>query len=303
MENLTRQVFKDFEWVIVNDGGDKESTQNIVDAAIAHQLQAKLVNNVSSQGRSKAANIGVDNAAGKYVLILDDDDYTHEQYFQKVYDFFESSPQYSAVTCWSDIMLEEMSKTSIINHGVCGRYAPDMNALSIINLHTHNIPTCGLTVRRDTFLSVGGYPLGIDCSEDWSFVCRVIIETNIGVIPEVLAYISRRVNPTGFYTNTTVDISGVQKHKEHEIIWKNDRVRESLKANNLSGLAILFGNMNLQMQEIADSMRRIESIIARIKSMLNKVHKLSGVYYIQLFIRTVKKVVKNAWNFKIISRR
>lgn len=256
MRNLTKQSFKEFEWVIVNDGGNKDEVDEIAQLAIQQNLSVKVINNELSQGRSAAANIGVKNACGKYVLILDDDDYTHPDYFQKIYDFFDTSSVYGAATCWSQIVNEEINNDEIIQHGLGGVYTPNENNVSILNLHTHNIPTCGFIIERAIFLKVNGYPEGIDCTEDWAFVCKVVIETNIGVIPEVLAYISKRVSPTGFYKNTTSDLAGIDIHLKHEVLWKNDRVRETLKMEHLSGLAVLFGSINLSLSEINQAVHR-----------------------------------------------
>ena len=263
MRNLTKQSFKAFEWVIVNDGGDKDEVEETAKLAIQYNLSVKVINNELSQGRSAAANVGVKNACGKYVLILDDDDYTHPDYFQKNHDFFNTSSVYGAATCWSQIVNEEINNGEIIQHGLGGLYAPNENNVSILNLHTYNIPTCGFIIERAMFLKVNGYPEGIDCTEDWAFVCNVVIETNIGVIPEVLAYISKRIAPTGFYKNTNSDLAGMDTHLKHEVLWKNDRVRETLKMEHFSGLAVLFGSINLSLNEINQTVNRSNLQISR----------------------------------------
>lgn len=287
MKNLSQQIFKDFEWIIVNDGGDKSIVDEVVKQSLANKVSTIVIHNETSQGRSMAANIGVNAATGKYVLILDDDDYTDPKYFQKIYDFFSKSPTCKAVTCWSDIIWEELNGKEIVQHGLYGSFKPGVANLSIINLHTHNIPTCGLVVLRDLFLKVGGYPEGVNYTEDWAFVCKIIIEVNIDVIPEVLAYISRRKNPVGFYKNTTSDAAGINGHLEDQIKWQNDKIRDSLKMNNSEGLAILFGSLNWQIQEIAKTMHKIET-------MLNKVFRLSGAYYVRLFVRKIKYKLRNS---------
>ena len=72
-DSLCNQSFKDFEWLIVDDGS-KDDTETVIANFIAQQ---KLVINYLKQengGKHRAINKGVKEAKGEYFFIADSDD-------------------------------------------------------------------------------------------------------------------------------------------------------------------------------------------------------------------------------------
>lgn len=303
MENLSKQKFKNFEWVIVNDAGYIVEVERIIDLAKKNQLNVQLVNNVVSNGRSAAANIGVKKSTGKYVIILDDDDFPNQDYFQKVHNFFEMYPKYRGVACWAEVTLEKISGKNIINCGVENTYRPAPDDLSILSLHTANIPPCSLVLDKEIFLRVGGYPEDIDCTEDWACICNFVLQANIGVIPEVLVYYSKRIDPDGFYKNTTSDRGGVYTHLRDEVVWKNNRIRNSIKCNDISGIVPMLGSINMKIQDIRITLNRLESVQATVDGLQRKIdhanNELCVIYHsnswrltapLRYLVKCIKKI-------------
>lgn len=76
--SILDQSYTDFELLVINDG----STDNSL--SICLELQEKdnriKVISVENGGVSKARNIGLDNAKGKYVMFIDSDDYIAKNY-------------------------------------------------------------------------------------------------------------------------------------------------------------------------------------------------------------------------------
>jgi glycosyltransferase involved in cell wall biosynthesis len=71
-ESLCSQTFRDFEWVIVDDGGS-DGTKELV-AAWNPFFPIRYMWKPNG-GMHTALNAGVQHAAGEFVLIMDDDDY------------------------------------------------------------------------------------------------------------------------------------------------------------------------------------------------------------------------------------
>ena len=72
--SLCRQSFKDFEWIVVNDG----STDNTDELFNLYKKDNKLklkYFKVENGGKHRAINIGVNNAEGELFFIVDSDDY------------------------------------------------------------------------------------------------------------------------------------------------------------------------------------------------------------------------------------
>lgn len=69
---LEQQTFKHFEVVIVDDG----STDGLADAVASRQTSfpLRLITLEQNRGAGAARNVGIDNARGRYVALLDSDD-------------------------------------------------------------------------------------------------------------------------------------------------------------------------------------------------------------------------------------
>jgi glycosyltransferase involved in cell wall biosynthesis len=79
LDSLSKQTYEDFEIIIVDDNGVEEwnkKVKKIVDSFIQENpcLELKYIENAPNLGSAKTRNVGIDNACGKYVTFLDDDD-------------------------------------------------------------------------------------------------------------------------------------------------------------------------------------------------------------------------------------
>lgn len=81
IESVLNQTFKDFEFIIVNSS--QEECEDLIlsydDQRIKYVVQAK-------GGQSKARNIGLNMAKGKYIYYIDADDWITSETFEKSYN-------------------------------------------------------------------------------------------------------------------------------------------------------------------------------------------------------------------------
>ena len=70
--SLCDQTFKDFEWIIVDDGSD-DDVSSAVDRLPAAAFPVILLSKANG-GKHTAVNMGVENAHGRLTLLLDSDD-------------------------------------------------------------------------------------------------------------------------------------------------------------------------------------------------------------------------------------
>lgn len=74
-KSLTRQSYKDFEWVVVDDGSTDKSIEMVCGfIQNSPSFKIRLVKN-NHGGKHRAVNTGLRTAAGKLFLILDSDDW------------------------------------------------------------------------------------------------------------------------------------------------------------------------------------------------------------------------------------
>lgn len=83
-ESLKKQTFKDFEWIVVDDG----STDNtkVLFEEIFKEDREFSINYIKTTngGKHRAINIGVKNAKGELFFIVDSDDYLPECALEKI---------------------------------------------------------------------------------------------------------------------------------------------------------------------------------------------------------------------------
>lgn len=82
LESLLFQDFKDFEVICVNDGSTDRSL-SIIEEYAALDKRFVVINKENS-GPSDARNIGLELAAGKYIMFLDSDDYYSQNTFKRI---------------------------------------------------------------------------------------------------------------------------------------------------------------------------------------------------------------------------
>jgi glycosyltransferase involved in cell wall biosynthesis len=70
LESLSRQTYRHFEVIIVNDGGKR--IEQVV--ALYPELQVNVIHLENNVGHVEARNIGVKTATGELVMLCDDDD-------------------------------------------------------------------------------------------------------------------------------------------------------------------------------------------------------------------------------------
>ncbi len=79
LEVITNQTYKDLEIIIVNDGSSDNSI-NIINTFTDERI--KLIHHEKNQGLSAARNTGIDNATGKYIHFMDDDDEVNPEFYK-----------------------------------------------------------------------------------------------------------------------------------------------------------------------------------------------------------------------------
>lgn len=106
IRSVLSQTLKDFELILVNDGST-DSSLDICYKYQAEDLRVKVFNQ-SNAGQSKARNVGLSIASGKYIAFVDSDDWVDKNYFEKLVSACE---KYDAdVSCASILRVKKHIK-------------------------------------------------------------------------------------------------------------------------------------------------------------------------------------------------
>lgn len=86
IESILNQTFKDFEFLIINDGST-DSTREIISSYNDYRI--RLINNEVNIGLTKSLNKGIGVAKGKYIARMDADDISLSARLQKQVEFLD----------------------------------------------------------------------------------------------------------------------------------------------------------------------------------------------------------------------
>ncbi len=78
LEIITNQTYENLEIIVVNDGSTDSSME------IAKQYPVKIIEHPKNRGLSAARNTGIDNATGKYIHFMDDDDEINLAFYENL---------------------------------------------------------------------------------------------------------------------------------------------------------------------------------------------------------------------------
>lgn len=198
LQSLTHQAFYDYEVIVVEDG----STLPSADIVERHRQALSSIRylSVPNGGPSRARNIGVREAQGDYVLILDSDVVLPEQYLSIVAESIRvtdadafggpdaASPDFSPMQKAVNYAMTSTLTTGGIRGG-------SAKAMEQFKPRTFN-----MGCRRELFLRLGGFSEDMRYGEDIDFSLR-LIESGARVLlfPEAYVYHKRRVDLKKFF--------------------------------------------------------------------------------------------------------
>lgn len=89
LESIAKQIFTNFEVIIINDGSTDGSI-HIINEFCEKYFQFKCVN-IKNSGVSAARNLGISIAKGKYLAFVDSDDFIAPNFLYELYNSIEEN--------------------------------------------------------------------------------------------------------------------------------------------------------------------------------------------------------------------
>ncbi len=230
LNSVYNQTFTDWECIIVNDGSP-DNTEEVAKRFEIKDLRFKYIKKENG-GLSSARNAGIRNAAGKYILPLDADDFIGTEYLQNAVNVLTTDPTIELVYCKADYFGEKTGPWKL-------------PAYSFERLLKENLIFCTCFYSRDKALEIGLYDEGLtDGLEDWEFLLRLLDENSkVCCLNETLFYY--RIKKISMVTeiNKNQDKTFKVKHKIYtlhgdkiskhygdwiNLIEENERLRERI---------------------------------------------------------------------------
>lgn len=176
----------DYEIIIVDDGST-DRTKYALDLFKGDLI--KVIYQEKNMGLPYSLNTAINNAAGKYIVRVDSDDYVNKHYLLFLSTFLETNDYMDAVAC--DYILVDAEE----------------NVLSILDCEKEPIG-CGIMFKRRQLMDLGLYDSSMKWHEDKDMYTRFTLKHKIHRI-ELPLYRYRKHE-----TNMTKDIKMMNSYME-----------------------------------------------------------------------------------------
>jgi glycosyltransferase involved in cell wall biosynthesis len=238
VDSVCAQTFRDFTWVIVNDGGEEEPVEKAAAAARLKGVNPLVLRIPVSRGMEAASNAGVRSAASEFVAIHDDDDSWAPKFLERTTAFLAAQPDFAAVTTHC-ARIEERIEGSTIRDVRRSPHKPVLTCVHLADMLQRNLfPPISLLYRREVFEAVGGYDESMAVLGDWDFNIKVLMKGEIGVLPDVLANYHVRIGTSPSSTDRNSITPGATQQQIAEAAYRNRMLRRDL-AEGRAGLGLL----------------------------------------------------------------
>jgi glycosyltransferase involved in cell wall biosynthesis len=179
IDSILAEEFRDFEYVIVDDGST-DATPEILARAAARDPRIVLLRNETNRGIAPATNRGLAIARGEYVARLDADDLSLPGRFTREVAVLDADP---------DVALVSMNYETIDASGnVLGRSQRD-HPPQLVEYLLHFSNAIGghsqVMFRRSTIAALGNYDEACGAALDYDLWTRIVGHGRIVVLPEV----------------------------------------------------------------------------------------------------------------------
>jgi len=178
INSILNQTFKDFEFIIINDGS-KDNSVNILNSYKDKRI--KLIHNETNMGLPKSLNIGLNLSTGRYLARMDSDDISFPQRLESQVTYMNNNPDISLCGTWIKCVNELNNCISIQKYPVRHEEIKSMMFWKVGVSHP------SVMFKRKDFLDNNlYYDESFICSQDYELWVRALQYIKFSNIPKVL---------------------------------------------------------------------------------------------------------------------
>jgi glycosyltransferase involved in cell wall biosynthesis len=175
--SILNQTFSDFEFIIVIEFSD--ATAQVEKKLLEYKDdRIVIIKNSEKLGFSASLNVAIDNAKGKYIARMDDDDISYPERFQRQLNFLYENPDIS--------MCGTHAESFMLEHNTWAPYPSDPELVNIRLLFSNVLCHPAMMMRKKDIVK---YNLRYDknvFTEDYDLWARAIEHVKISNVPEIL---------------------------------------------------------------------------------------------------------------------
>lgn len=149
LDSILVQAYQDWELIMCDDGSTDDTYSIAHNYYLAHPDKIILLRNDANKGLNYTLNKCLLHAKGEYIARMDGDDRSLPERFQKEVGFLDTHPEFAIVAT----PMFFFDENGIWGQGTAIKQPTIRDFVFHAPFHCHG--TC--MIRRDAFLSVGGY--------------------------------------------------------------------------------------------------------------------------------------------------
>lgn len=177
IDSVLRQSFTDFELLVVDDGST-DRTREVVEAV--HDRRIRLLANGRNLGIPATRNRGLLEARGRYIALLDSDDWSHPQRLARQVSFLDAHPDYAEIGSWGRAMDAAGRPLRAIQYRPV--HPDDVKAQFLFRCAIKNRSVMG---RTDVLRHYGYRAEFLRC-QDYDMHVRIARDWKVGNLPQML---------------------------------------------------------------------------------------------------------------------
>jgi glycosyltransferase involved in cell wall biosynthesis len=194
IDSVLKQTFRDFEFVIIDDGSTNKGTIEILDRLMEEDNRIRVICG-PKQGYTNALNQGFKLCRGTFICRQDSDDWSELTRFEKQVQFMDKNPEVSLVG--SNMMFHKENGDALWSTNFAVDFGAIMAQFPLKNPFCHG----SVCFRKIAVETVGGYRHELEPAEDYDLFWRICDHFRAANLPEVLYHL-RRTNRAVSVTRT-----------------------------------------------------------------------------------------------------
>lgn len=196
IESVFAQTYPHVECIVVDDG----STDDTAAVLGRYEGRARVVRQ-SHRGVSAARNAAIGVAQGRFIALLDGDDWWQPEKLSRQIALLDAKPHVGCVGCGLEHIYPDGRAERISGRANTRGVRETQRAIALRQFWVAGSGS-GAVIRRTVLDQVGLFDEGLVAGEDWDMWLRLSAATGVDNVPDILVSINR--HGTGVFRNAAL---------------------------------------------------------------------------------------------------